>query len=192
MPALTYCRRHPVNVAIGLLGLCLAIGGLTAIGFGAAELVQAHQLHPEKDFHHMGKACTIVSVRHSEEAIGAVCWDHYAYAFTAEGEQTYHSVQESHVRSGTRCQGNREESSFVERQSVDCWRPLLSSLPSQYRCGNPQCYKIFDPALDAKLIGASASSHFALGAAVLIASMILPCALVWLGISCNSASAANS
>ena len=60
------------------------------------------------------------------------------------------STDESVSRNDGYCEGNKAPGSFYVGQAVDCWSPKVKPPPSFYRCADPLCYKILDPAIDSK------------------------------------------
>ena len=102
----------------------------------------------------------------------------YKYLFAVGNEtRTYTSRIERQSQSGPCPVGDLFLQTYDAGQTVDCWRARTAEVSSAYQCGNkPDCFKIFDPAEDAKET-AESGVLLMIGGAVVIGMLVVfvPC-----------------
>lgn len=79
------------------------------------------------------------------------------YTFRYDGE-LYTSKTNSRRREsdGTCADTTQLSPTFEAGSTVTCWQAVVEPIPSEYECGNAQCFKVFDPATDAESAAATA------------------------------------
>lgn len=154
------------TIGCGLLaGIIMGSIGIVLLPVGMQKLNRDTAMSPMENFEELDAPCRIVGVLHHvdkrEQTLETksgdsatreqqwVCWDQYVYMFTSEGSM-YKSREEAFKRGASTqsdCDsvGEQKPGSFSKDQEVRCWKPIKSSVPDQYRCGNGACLKIFDP-----------------------------------------------
>lgn len=141
------------------------------VPIGVINSNSASGMKPATDFEDLGQSCQITEInfvtssdkvtRSSDKSSNSywVCYVNYYYGFVISGEPaTYTSVADKVRRDGQFGSACAQESgaytgssvyetvpSLSLDQTVQCWRPAVSEVPSGYQCGNGACVKIFSP-----------------------------------------------
>ena len=147
--------------------ICLVIGLGMAI-YGVRLASAANEADAATDFRELEGQCTIaeawVTRRETKSDKKYECWDDWDYHFCLPGAETkvvglnstctpmYQSKKDSiKACDRNRCSscGLRTKPKFQVNEAVECWEPAPGYDPGfPYDCGNPPCYKIFDPAVE--------------------------------------------
>ena len=168
--------------------ICLAIGLGMAIG-GAVTAGLASERDAATDFRELEGQCTIaeawVTRRETKSDKKYECWDDWDYHFCLPGAETkvvglnstctpmYQSKKDSIKVCEGRCSscGGGTTPKFQVNEAVECWEPAPGYDPGfPYDCGNPPCYKIFDPAVE-------------VAAAMIIGAILTPLGVIFLAIA---------
>ena len=168
-------------------GIALVVGLGLAIS-GAAVLATALANDPATSFSDMG-VCKIYSTsvtRKTESSTRTengrqrteyTCNDEYVYTFCLPTNLqfcSWKSKTDTKQVCGRRCEectNTDTTPTFVDGEATQCWEPAPEYTPSfPYVCGNPPCYKIFDPAGEAT-------------AAIVLGAVLLPIGVVISSIS---------
>ena len=161
-----------------LAAACLFVGPLV-ITLGVAARDRGDALNPDSDFILLPEPCDIIHVEHEAESRSShqgdarswKCFDKYTYTFCRtslcqNGTAAWTSTVEQVSRCASSC--NRCSSQAGGRFSngarqLNCWEPSKerNALPDAYRCGNPECIKLLDPADDQQELHSQGTGEFA-------------------------------
>jgi hypothetical protein len=193
--------------------LCIVAGAIM-VPLGSAAIADAEKLSPETEFTSLGTTCTLTSV--NREAIDRTgseknddkfkCFDIYSYDFQSDftGAVFYQSkespIEYQRSYSG-KCADTESKKDYDAAgpfklpsqggpSKVDCWKPsegkLAEDVPSQYTCGNPQCYKIYNPKDEAEGALAAAKALKAGGyTSITVGAVIGSLSLVGVAVACS-------
>lgn len=151
--------RHQTLWWAGVLGLLCFVTGCILLPIGGPMLGSGAGADPAADFEELGRACTLTEVKHvpregqegggKNQAPKTVCYDAYFYTFTYEG-RAYDERNHERKRCDRPCGdcGAALDPDFVEGEVVECWRATAPVNQRAYKCGNPGCYKIYEPAAE--------------------------------------------
>mmetsp|Transcript_42390 Transcript_42390/g.52165 ORF Transcript_42390/g.52165 Transcript_42390/m.52165 type:complete len:213 (-) Transcript_42390:97-735(-) len=184
----------------GGFGACCSCVGTIFLVLGIVFTVQSAGVDASVDFEKAG-TCTITGVVHqarerqetSSSSSGGKtrstttlhCWDEYTYRFSLEGSSYTAKVEELKRDfdgfGDTLCSTSvQKPATFSQGATVDCWKRTDTSteLSSVYTCGNPMCYKIFDPADEVEQAQGTGIIFLLIGAGVLVVAALL-CTTCW-------------
>ena len=164
-------------------GIALLVGLGLAIS-GAAVLSTALARDPATDFSDMG-VCKIDNTSVTRKTDSSTtptgdgrqrteytCNDEYVYTFCLPNSDTscYDSKTDTKQVCGRRCEectNTDTTPTFEAGEETQCWEPAPEYTPGfPYVCGNPPCYKIFDPA-------GEATAAIVLGAVLLAIGVVI-------------------
>ncbi|CEL95465.1 unnamed protein product [Vitrella brassicaformis CCMP3155] len=148
--------RQGCRIVTAIFTVVWLVAGLALLSTGAIKKIKADSLNPAADFEALGRVCTIDDIGAKQYQITGSeerdrCEEEYKYFFTVgNGTRIYTSRIEKQSRPGPCPVGFLDLQTYAVGQTVDCWR-ARKEVSSVYQCGNkPECYKIFDPAAEAK------------------------------------------
>lgn len=153
---------------LGGFSVLFVLTGVIMTPIGLVNYRSAAALEPAKDFVSLGKVCRVTAVKHcwktqhkdDGKSSSTACIDEYWASFEVPsaggGMLSTLARKEDVKRGGGRCGNGCGEvpgvpsvGSFPVGGPYQCWMPAdnrsSASLPSAYKCGNPECYKLFSP-----------------------------------------------
>lgn len=172
----------------------LVVLGAIVGGVGHKHMGAAACLLPEVDFRPVDGGCLVTKVDHAtvtRGGQGSKCFDQYTYTFVtakpcadfdpgvapsiscgpdAAEPKTYTSRAEEHDRGGGACTEPQNPALLGVGGAAPCWAPAAVPVADEaaYRCSNPECVKLFSPAVEAEALGGS-------GGTMLLAGVIMVC-----------------
>lgn len=151
----------PWHTGMGIMcfWMLMWITGVVLLPIGISSKSFLDGFDPSTDFSAVQGGCKIYSVMHvadQRQDRNPFCVDVYTYTFTAGSSSTIYTSAPEEIQhdKGTQCNEVAQlPASYVAGEVLaTCWKPASgktkSDVDSFYGCGNPQCIKVLNPAIE--------------------------------------------
>jgi len=148
-----------VSASLGLIGC-----GSALLSQDLSNNADVTTLDPDVDFQKLPGLCTIEKVtqqKHdgrscdSEGRCTDSCHVTVMSFFSHQGD--WYASSEYDSRKDSKCDElpSYPVDDWKTGDEVPCWQPAAFPVPAPYKCGNPECYKVFSPREEVEILHAS-------------------------------------